>query len=78
MAKDEHFGRWLRRTIEDREQSQAAFSREVGIARQTLMVWLSAERPHIHGHNVARLARALGVPREVVEEKLGTAQPAAA
>jgi hypothetical protein len=82
MADNFHFGQWLRREIENREETQVAFSQRTGIAFGTLRGWLDRRCPSIRGHLIARLARGLNLPRETIEQKLaeaaGTAPVAAA
>jgi len=68
-----HFGQWLKREIENLGVDQSEFCRNAGISYWTLRVWLGQARPNIRGHNVVRLARALGIEREDVERELLTA-----
>lgn len=70
---DRHFGNWLRRQIDNTGKPYTDFARATGFAPQTLTVWFSTKCPTIRGYNIVRLARGLGVEREVIEERLNEA-----
>ena len=72
-----HFGNWLRRQIEDREFSIAAFARHAGIPLRSVQRWLAEPCPGIRGHFRTRLARSLGVERDVIDGQLDAASAAA-
>ena len=63
------FGIWLRREIENRKMTISAFAIHAQISRDSIRRWLNGDRPR--GDNIARLADALGLPREVIDAKLG-------
>lgn len=71
-----HFGRWLKRAIEDLGLSQRKFADQSEIPFQSLRRWISDSCPPIRGYNIGRLARALGLKREEIEEKLADAESA--
>lgn len=70
-----HFGNWLKREIENLGLTQREFCERSGFPFGSLRNWMVA-CPSIQGRNVARLARALGVTREVVETRLAEAEAA--
>ena len=47
----------------------SAFAIHAQISRDSIRRWLNGDRPR--GDNIARLADALGLPREVIDAKLG-------
>lgn len=73
MSRCEHFGRWLKREIENVGETQAAFAQRASIGFGALKLWLAARSPKIRGRNVVKLARALGLSRDEVEQKLAEA-----
>jgi len=78
MSNDAHFGRWLRRMIEDTGLTFSAFCRHALIPRPTVQRWMDDACPPMRGCNIVRLARALNIGREVIEAKLAEARAAAA
>lgn len=68
--ESEHFGLWLRRQIEERMLTQAAFAERCGVPFYTLRNWLASARPAIRGVNVVRLARGLEIDRAEIDERL--------
>lgn len=64
------FKDWLRRQIEGRMMDQKEFAAAAGVAFGTLRVWLTEPHPNIRGKNLAKLAHALGISREEIEERL--------
>jgi predicted transcriptional regulator len=66
----DHFGRWLRREIENREMNIAAFAAVVGISQQRLWGVIATPAPRMRGDNIVRVARGLKLTREEVENRL--------
>jgi plasmid maintenance system antidote protein VapI len=65
-----HFGQWLKREIENRMVPHTEFARQMGVNPATLFRWLRKRRPRMHAYNVVRIANALGISREEVEQVL--------
>jgi hypothetical protein len=76
MANDApvHFGKWLRWTIEGTALTFSEFCRRALIPRPTIQRWIDSACPPIRGCNVVRLAKALGIERDVIEAKLAEAR----
>lgn len=65
-----HFGQWLRRQIEERMLTQAAFADRCGVPFWTLRRWITSACPAIRGTNVVRLARGLGIDRSEIDARI--------
>jgi len=65
-----HFGRWLKRKVEDQGMSQREFAEHAGVSFPALRLWINSKRPNPQGFRLVLLARALGIPREEIEQKL--------
>lgn len=64
-----NFGLWLKREIENRMMSQAKFAELSGLSRAILHKWINhGQRPR--GSSVVRVAKTLGVPRDLVEAQI--------
>lgn len=70
MQNTLHFGQWLMRAVEDTGLTRSEFCRRAGIPIPTLFRWKRLQCPPIRAHNLVRLARTLGIPREEIEAKL--------
>lgn len=70
MGTEDHFGRWLRRQIENIPLEIKAFALKADIPEQTVRYWLRQEKPPIRAANVVRVATALGLQREEIERRL--------
>jgi hypothetical protein len=69
------FAKWLRIQIAEIPSTISAFANLVGVEEATLHRWFKSQSPHIRPYNVSRIAKALGVPRQVVQEKLDLHTP---
>jgi len=73
-----HFGIWLKRAIENLGISQKEFAKRAGVSFAGLRLWISHRAPNPLAFRIVRIARELGLSREVIEAKLAEAQAAAA
>ncbi|MGE5610756.1 MAG: hypothetical protein ACM359_16010 [Bacillota bacterium] len=69
-----HFGRWLKREIQNTGLSCFQFAAIHGFSIDTLRRWIKLPSPALQGHKVAKLARALNLSREQIEAKLAEAR----
>ena len=77
IPPERHFGKWLRREIENRLLTQRQFASKAGINHISLNKVLSQASPPLTGLTIVRIARALELPRETVEDQLYGRLPAA-
>lgn len=61
---------WLRRQIEKKMMSQPEFAHHSKINFWTIRNWLDEAAPNITGKNREKLAKALGVTRDEIEQRL--------
>lgn len=71
MANEQHFGKWLRREIENRCLTQKEFASRGGFHREALRKWIASPRPAIRGDMIGRIASALEIDRTELDERLG-------
>jgi predicted transcriptional regulator len=67
-----HFGKWLKRQIENLPMTQTEFARHCGIPLPTLGTWIYQPNARLRGDNIVRVARALGISREELESHFRT------
>jgi len=72
-----HFGRWLKRAIEDLGIRQVDFAKKAGVGFGALRIWIRQQAPNPRGFLIVRMALALSVSREQIEAKLAEARAAA-
>ena len=65
-----HFGKWLKRRIEDRGMPIVEFAKKVGTDESSLHRWFGQRAPRIRGFKLGRLAAALEIERDELESEL--------
>lgn len=64
------FTHWLRSQIAEMPCSITAFSKLAGVSEQSIHRWLKQNTPHIRPYNITLIARALGISRDEVNNRV--------